>query len=39
MVNWKKIPSQVYIKNFIHRYRTAFSNVNFFAGVFQGLCW
>ena len=31
----KRIPSQMC---FVHRYRTAFYNVNFFTGIFQGFC-
>ena len=38
MVNWKKrTPSQVYIRDFVNRYRA--ENVNFFTGIFQGFCW
>ena len=31
----KRIPSQVYFKDFLHRYRTAFLNANFFVYIFQ----
>ena len=30
--------SLVYFKDFVFRYRTAFQNANFFAGIFQGFC-
>ena len=29
----KRIPSQVYFKDFFHRYRTTFQNVRFFTGI------
>ena len=34
----KRIPSQMYFKDFVHRYRTASYNVTFFTGIFQGFC-